>query len=143
MSSAPRWTIVVGTAVVVMLGGALGLVRAVNAGMDGVARVEEVSAVLSPPTDGVENYLLVGSDSREGADPSDPDYANVGSADKNPGRRSDTLMVLRRDTRSGAVALMSVPRDLYVRIGSGRSSTASTPPTGPVPTRSSPRCSGH
>lgn len=111
--------IVAGTAVVVMLGGALGLVRAVNAGMDGVARVDAVSAVLSPPTDGVENYLLVGSDSREGADPSDPDYANVGSADKNPGRRSDTLMVLRRDTRSGSVALMSVPRDLYVRIGSG------------------------
>ncbi|MFM7262174.1 MAG: LCP family protein, partial [Acidimicrobiales bacterium] len=119
LSSAPRWMIVAGTAVVVMLAGALGLVRAVNAGMDGVARVEGVSAVLSPPTDGVENYLLVGSDSREGADPSDPDYANVGSADKNPGRRSDTLMVLRRDTRSGSVALMSVPRDLYVRIGSG------------------------
>lgn len=119
LSSAPRWTIVVCTALVVMLGGALGLVRAVNAGMDGVARVDAVGAVLSPPTEGVENYLLVGSDSREGADPSDPDYANVGSADKNPGRRSDTLMVLRRDTRSGSVALMSVPRDLYVRIGSG------------------------
>ncbi|MFM2046422.1 MAG: hypothetical protein RL383_499 [Actinomycetota bacterium] len=107
------------TAVVVMLGGALGLVRAVNEGMDGVARIDSVGAVLSPPTPGVENYLLVGSDSREGADPSDPDYANVGSEAKNPGRRSDTLMVLRLDKSTGSVALMSVPRDLYVRIGSG------------------------
>jgi LCP family protein required for cell wall assembly len=119
ITSAPRWVLVLGTALVIALAGAVGLVRAANAGMDGVARVSSVAAVLSPATPGVENYLLVGSDSREGADPSDPDFANVGSADKNPGRRSDTLMILRYDTASGTVSLMSVPRDLYVRIGNG------------------------
>ena len=78
-----------------------------------------VTPALSPATPGIENYLLVGSDSREGSDPSDPDYANVGGVDTQPGQRSDTLMVLRYDTKNGSVSLMSVPRDLWARIGSG------------------------
>lgn len=110
---------ILGTALCVALAGAFGLVRATNAQLDGVARIEAVVPALSPATPGVENYLLVGSDSREGADPTDPDYANVGSANSQPGKRSDTLMVLRYDSVSGGIALMSVPRDLWVRIGNG------------------------
>lgn len=119
VSGAPRWAMIAGTAAVVALAGALGLVRATNAQLSGVARTADAAPSLSPPTPGVENYLLVGSDSRAGADPNDPDYANVGSENNNPGQRSDTLMILRYDTGDHSVSLMSVPRDLYVRIGSG------------------------
>jgi len=109
--------LVVGVALVMSLAGALGIVRATNAHLDAVTRVPEVVSALSPATDGVENYLLVGSDSRASADPSDPDYAAVGSEQANPGMRSDTLIVVRYDTSSGAIAMMSIPRDLWVRIG--------------------------
>ena len=119
LSGYPRWVLIVGTAVVLSLAGAFGLVRATNSQLDGVARVPDVTPALSPATPGIENYLLVGSDSREGSDPTDPDYANVGGVDTQPGQRSDTLMVLRYDTNNESVSLMSVPRDLWVRIGSG------------------------
>lgn len=116
---APRWVLILVTAVLVSLAGALGLVRATNAQLSGVMRVPAVAAALSPATPGIENYLLVGSDSRAGADPTDADYGNIGSESSQPGMRSDTLMILRYDTKTGGTALMSVPRDLWVRIGSG------------------------
>lgn len=116
---APRWVLIVGAALAVALAGAAGLVRAANARLGAVPRVDEVAPALSPPSPEVVNYLLVGSDSRESADPDDPDYANVGSAETNPGRRSDTLIVLRYGRRDGSVSLLSVPRDLWVRVGSG------------------------
>jgi LCP family protein required for cell wall assembly len=64
----------------------------------------------------VENYLLVGSDSREGADPNDPDYRSIGSDTQTGGQRSDTIMVLRYDPKDKSSALLSIPRDLYVTI---------------------------
>lgn len=109
--------LVAAIALVVSLGGALGIVRATNGHLDDVARVVMMSNVLSPPTDGVENYLLVGSDSRASADPTSPDYDAIGSEEENPGMRSDTLIVVSRDIKTGAVSTMSVPRDLWVRIG--------------------------
>ena len=110
---------VLSVALVVSLAGALGIVRATQAQLDDVARIDTVSAVLSPPSAGVENILLVGSDSRESADPNDKDFASTGSVDATPGMRSDTLIVVRIDKATGDVALMSVPRDLWVKIGDG------------------------
>ena len=54
-----------------------------------------------------ENYLLVGSDSREGVDPTirTPGHRR---ADDAVGRRSDTIMVLRREPGGGA-SLLSLP----------------------------------
>lgn len=114
--------LVASVALVMSLAGALGIVRATNSALDGVPRMGEVTAVLSPPTAGVVNYLLVGSDSRASADPNDPDFANVGSEDETPGMRSDTIIVLRRDTRNGSLALMSVPRDLWAKMGDSETS---------------------
>lgn len=107
--------LIAGSALVLSLASALGMVRATNSGLDGVGRVDSVTPALSASTPGVENILVVGSDSRVGADPSDPDYANVGSESVTPGMRSDSMIVVRRDTSSGALALMSIPRDLLVR----------------------------
>ncbi len=85
--------------------------------LDEIQRVGGLETVLSPLGDGpVENFLLVGSDSRVGADPSDPDFGGIGSDDDTGGQRSDTIMVLRLDRDSGGAALLSLPRDLWVEI---------------------------
>lgn len=110
---------VLSVALVVSLAGALGIVRATNAQLDEVTRVEALSAVLSPVSAQVENILLVGSDSRSGTTAQDDDFANTGSVESTPGMRSDTLIVVRIDKVNGEIALMSVPRDLWVKIGDG------------------------
>ena len=108
--------IVVSVAVVMSLAGALGIVQATNSHLDSVRRVPAATPALSPPSDGVENYLLVGSDSRASADPTDEDFAAVGTENANPGMRSDTLILVRYDTKTQKVSMMSIPRDLWVRM---------------------------
>lgn len=73
--------------------GATQIVSATNAQLAGVERDASATLALSVPSAGFENYLLVGSDSREGVDPNDPDFATMGSGDEVSGRRSDTLMI--------------------------------------------------
>ena len=85
-----------------------------------VERIDGLDAILAdvPGDDAeypAENYLLVGSDSREGIVAGSDDYAYVGDADMVGGRRSDTIMILRQE-RNGGAALMSPPRDLWVEI---------------------------
>lgn len=110
-----RWS---GFAAVVLLTGVAGtggLLVATQRTAGDIRRVPGVAAQLSFGSIGVDNYLLVGSDSRVDGDPQN------GAASRITGQRSDTLMILRRDRSSGATALMSVPRDLYVDIpGHGR-----------------------
>lgn len=64
----------------------------------------------------VENYLIVGSDSRDGSNPSDPDYMAIVGTEPHVGRRSDTIMILRFDPATNNASLLSLPRDLYVQI---------------------------
>ena len=73
----------------------------------GVDRVD-LAGVLDPVAGPNVNYLLVGSDSRDGLDPD----GGVGGVSTVTGRRSDTIIVLRT-TPEGA-AMMSIPRDLVV-----------------------------
>jgi len=71
------------------------------------------------------NYLIVGSDSRSGAKPGDPDYASMGPDQGD--NHSDTLMVLRLDPSTGGALLLSLPRDLYVPIaGTGKKNRINT-----------------
>jgi polyisoprenyl-teichoic acid--peptidoglycan teichoic acid transferase len=63
------------------------------------------------------NYLVVGSDSREGISSADPDAGGMLGPDAPSGRRADSLMVARVDTAGGRIDLLSVPRDLWVPIG--------------------------
>lgn len=61
------------------------------------------------------NYLIVGSDSRAGVDPNDPNAAAILGDDSVGGpERSDTILILRVDG-TGA-HMLSVPRDLFVTI---------------------------
>jgi polyisoprenyl-teichoic acid--peptidoglycan teichoic acid transferase len=52
-----------------------------------------------------QTVLLIGSDKRA-----------KGARDANAGRRSDTMILMRLDASKNALALMSMPRDLKVRI---------------------------
>ena len=64
------------------------------------------------------NWLLVGTDSREGITEDDPDAAVFLNGD-HAGKRTDTIMVARVDPGSGTVDLLSIPRDLWVPLASG------------------------
>ena len=106
-------------ALVTTVAGTNGLVRALRNELDGVKRESVATTALSPAHPDFENYLFVGSDSRAGSDPSDPDYNNVGAEGDIGGQRSDTLMVMHYVKATGTVSLLSIPRDLWVYIGDG------------------------
>ncbi|WP_156754493.1 LCP family protein, partial [Actinokineospora pegani] len=59
---------------------------------------------------GDENFLLVGSDSREGAGAED----GVGDSSEVPGARSDTLMIAHVPADRSRVVVVSFPRDLEI-----------------------------
>jgi polyisoprenyl-teichoic acid--peptidoglycan teichoic acid transferase len=96
--------------------GATGTLAAARTTINSVARVPAVAAKLSPASSVIENFLLVGSDTRAGADPAAADAGGIGTAADVSGSRSDTIMILRHDTSSGAAALLSIPRDLWVTV---------------------------
>lgn len=60
------------------------------------------------------NYLIVGSDSREGVDPDDPNAGAIIGEGAPGGQRSDTILVLR--VEGGQSRMLSIPRDLFVTI---------------------------
>ena len=92
---------------VVGIGGGAGVYFAADRREAVVQRDERVQAVLSANTGPAENYLIVGSDSRENFDPENSGQAGC--------QCSDTIMVLRRDPDHGAT-LLSLPRDLWVDV---------------------------
>jgi LCP family protein required for cell wall assembly len=103
-------------AAVVGVAGATGVVAATNQKADSVEKVDVLQDVVVERVTGWENYLLVGSDTREGADPSDPDFGGIGSVEETGGKRSDTIMVMHVDHDVGRASLVSLPRDLWVPI---------------------------
>lgn len=125
----------VGIASLVGIVGAAGVLRAADARTADVERIGGLESVLADIPDAddptieypAENYLLVGSDSREGVDPSSPDFGAIGTeAEVGTSRRSDTIMLLRQE-RNGGAALMNLPRDLWVEIaGTGKSQRINT-----------------
>jgi LCP family protein required for cell wall assembly len=82
-----------------------------------VAPLETTSTLDLSGEVSAQNYLLVGSDSRACIDPSSP-YAGAFLTEGNDiGDRSDTIMLLRVDPNEKQAAILSFPRDLWVRIG--------------------------
>jgi LCP family protein required for cell wall assembly len=77
-----------------------------------VAALDENSADIqnSAAQTGDENFLMVGSDTRDGASAED----GVGSATTTPGARSDTLMIAHIPADRQRVVVVSFPRDLEV-----------------------------
>ncbi len=70
-----------------------------------------------PPADPqAQNFLITGSDANACVTPGSP-WANAADqARENIGNRSDTIMVLRVDPATRQAAVLSFPRDLWVKI---------------------------
>ncbi|NBE55794.1 LCP family protein, partial [Streptomyces boluensis] len=88
----------------------------------------ELSKVIERPAEGEgTNYLIVGSDSREGMTAQDKKRLHTGSAE---GKRTDSMMILH--TGSNGDTLISLPRDSNVEIPSfvGSDSGKKYPGTG-------------
>jgi LCP family protein required for cell wall assembly len=64
-----------------------------------------------PPAGEGTNYLIVGSDSREGLTEQDEKDLHTGAAE---GQRTDSMMILH--TGSNGTTMLSLPRDSYVTI---------------------------
>jgi polyisoprenyl-teichoic acid--peptidoglycan teichoic acid transferase len=64
-----------------------------------------------PDPGGPQNYLLVGSDTREGQDPE-----AFGTEEQTGEARADTMILVRVDPRAERAAMVSFPRDLFVMI---------------------------
>ncbi len=60
-----------------------------------------------------QNFLLVGSDTREGASPAELRKA---ATTFEPGRRSDTVILIHLSAKQDKALLLSFPRDAYVDI---------------------------
>jgi len=132
LASPLPWVVLVAVAVGSV--GTFGVIRAANARTDDVERIAGLESVLAAVPEQndtsieypAENYLLVGSDTREGVDANSSDSGVIGDNASVGGRRSDTIMVLRQE-RNGGASLMSVPRDLWVEIAdTGRSQRINT-----------------
>ncbi|MEY3615655.1 MAG: hypothetical protein RLZZ518_656 [Actinomycetota bacterium] len=112
-----NWLVAAVLVVVLGVAGYQGVNRALDDSLADVRRELSLTSVLAAPDDRFVNYLVVGSDSRAGADPNDPDFANVGGEGDVQGRRSDTLIIVNVEKSSGIISLLSIPRDLWVTIG--------------------------
>jgi LCP family protein required for cell wall assembly len=86
---------------------------------DGKVRREvDLSTVIDRPAEGKgTNYLIVGSDSREGLTAAQKKALHTGSAD---GKRTDSMMILHVGDNGNS--LISLPRDSYVTIPSFKGS---------------------
>ena len=78
--------------------------------------IERTDVTLDQVVDGgPRNYLVVGSDTRSGGDPTDPEAKD----DHRP--LADTIMILRIDPAEQTAMVLSLPRDLWVtNAGTGK-----------------------
>lgn len=83
--------------------------------IDRVGGIDIAEAASGEP----QNYLLVGTDSREGLDPDASGFSDDGQTGCDC---TDTIMVLRVDPEATQAQIISFPRDLWVPIaGTGKS----------------------
>ena len=112
----PRWGRRLGAVLLVVLVLLLGVATWVDLRLH---RVDALTDYAGRPaaTPGAD-WLIVGSDSREGLTPEQRQRLGTGDA---AGRRTDTVMLLHIPRGGGSPTLVSLPRDSYVPIpGRGR-----------------------
>lgn len=95
--------------------------------LEQVERVDGLALAASPPGE-PENFLVVGSDTRDTLDETGFDTAGFnGEGAEGSGQRSDTIMVVRVDPAQETADILSFPRDLWVEIAdTGRSQRINT-----------------
>lgn len=100
-----------GVVVVLLLAGLAGLLW----GYQQFQSIEKVELADVLASGNGTNYLIVGSDTREGISPDDPNAGAILGPDAPTGsERSDTILILRIDGEGAR--MLSVPRDLLVTI---------------------------
>ena len=82
-----------------------------------IALDDQLSKPIGEPGTRVLNILLVGSDSAANLDEDDPVRNN-----RNGQQLGDVIIIAHLDERSGEVALLSLPRDLWLPIGGSSAS---------------------
>ncbi|MGA9276138.1 LCP family protein [Ilumatobacter sp.] len=102
-------------AAVVAVVGAAGVITAADRQVENVDRIENLDDILVAVDGPAVNYLLIGSDTREGVDGSD-ETGTVGSETDVTGRRSDTIMILRQEEDGDGAAILSLNRDIWVTM---------------------------
>lgn len=96
-------------------------------GLDKYRRIDRVQvSVSTAPPGAPENYLVVGSDTRDAIADSGLDEGAF-TAEEAAGQRSDTILVVRIDPAVESIQVLSLPRDLWLPIaGSGHSQRINT-----------------
>ncbi len=82
-----------------------------------------------PPVDPqAKNFLIAGSDANSCTDPGSP-WSNAADPGRDTQGRSDSMMIMRIDPATRTAAVLSFPRDLWVKINgaNGRINTAYVP----------------
>lgn len=86
-----------------------------------VHRVDAAPGGTRPAESQGHDYVLVGSDSREGLTAEQQQQLKTGSAKDAEGKRTDSIIVVHVPSGEGKAALISLPRDSYLPIpGHGR-----------------------
>ncbi|MFC5285793.1 LCP family protein [Actinokineospora guangxiensis] len=102
------------TAILVFLGtgAGWGFLKHTGDNIDKVRALDPDSAAIqnAEAQSGDENFLLAGSDTREGAEAEE----GVGSASEVPGARADTMMIAHVPADRSRVVIVSFPRDLEI-----------------------------
>ncbi len=80
----------------------------------------DVTLVAGPVDMSARNFLITGSDNGACVDPDSPYAAAFGNRN-GLGERADTIMILRLDPTTNAGAVLSFPRDLWVKIAGKKS----------------------
>src|SRR5436190_20124615 len=107
-----RLLLIAGCVVVVVAVGSASVAAYLGIRFGQITRIDDID--LAEPAGDAANYLLVGTDSREGIDPEDPDAG--GFLNGTACQCTDTIMVLRVDPKEKHAYLLSFPRDLYLPI---------------------------
>ncbi len=121
---------VVAVVVLVAAGGVLGY------GWYRFNQIGQEDLALAESLGGPQNFLIVGSDSRDVVADGDADadaFLNEAGADQT-GQRADTIMIARVDPQATTIDLLSFPRDLWIPImPSGENQRINTAYTGNGP----------
>jgi LCP family protein required for cell wall assembly len=81
-----------------------------------VHRVDASPTGTRPADSGGYDYVLVGSDSRQGMTAAQQKLLNTGSVQDASGSRTDSIILVHVPSGAGKPALISLPRDSYVPI---------------------------
>ena len=117
-----------GVAVAVLCLVAAGVIFGLARKFDLIPRLGADTQLDAAGDDEARNYLVVGSDSREGIDEDDPNAQSlIGGSESPDGKRADVIMIVRVDPAGERLDLLSLPRDLWVPIaGTGENQRINT-----------------